>query len=1088
MTCRSCLASSDLSDRFCRQCGLALGRPCPRCGEWISQLETERHNCADTQTPSSSNPPTARLRGIPEFLFKGERKFLTVMFADIVGSTALVEGLDPEQSGATLQPAIELMVDAVRTYGGTVNRVAGDGIMALFGAPVSHEDHALRACLAGLMLVAEAGKVAGRAVPVRVGLHSGLVVVRAINTDMSVSYDASGPAVHLAARMEQLGPPGAVHASAATHALVAGAVIAEPLGPQPVPGFSKPVESFLVTGIAGWARAPAARRDPALNPFVGREHPLAALRTAAGRALLSGTQSLLVSGFAGIGKSRLVGEFVDTVLEPDWLVLRAACLPFHQNTTYYAFRRLLQYWIEPDRTGPSPSRADGLAAALLRLDPALLDDLTPLRALLGPVKDRSWDEVEPAARRVRIAEALVRLLATLTRAQPVALVLEDMHWADAESVRLARLLSTQMPHQHCLVLLTSREPDPAFPAPIELHALSGSETQTLLDALLGPSRRLDPLKRQLRQRTGGVPLFIEEIVRSLAATGDLAGASGGYEPQGPLHAIRLPDRLNTLLSSRLDQVDRPLKFLLQVCAVIGQEVSAPILARVIGWPEISVLEQLAKLCRMEFVLEEADGSAGLFSFRHSLLREAAYESLLTEQRIVLHGAVVEAIESHFGNAVAQHVESLAQHAALGELWPKGAAYARVAAERAAQRSALQDACRFLELALLCIGKLPQDRGALARTAELNLMLRLALWPLGRVSEADACLVRAESIAGHLDDQYRLAQIQISRTQILNSEGDLDRALKSGQLARDRAARVGDLALRIGARFVLAQTLQFRGDFREVIATLEPEQTELMGGLRHRRLLSNTTTTSVQHLAMLSRAHSMLGAFDTGAALATEAVAIARAVNRGFDIGFALQAAGAVALLRGDRSAATTPLEEALAICEAEALDMLYPLVASPLGLIYAASDNVAKGLRLLDNGIAAASKGRLVFYHTWATALYARAALEGGASVDIDALRQNLSVAIAHRYAWIEAWLRHSLGALLDRETPGSGIDLVREGARLAASLGMRPELARCHWTLSGLYARLGHPAAEDHRLAASALMGELGMVHPAILDAAPGP
>ena len=1075
MACGSCLTATDPSDRFCRQCGLALGRPCPRCGGWLRHPATECHSCGRPNAKLSNDSPPDPAQAVPELLFKGERKFLTVMFADIVGSTALVDGLDPEQSGAALRPTVELMIEAARTYGGTVTRVAGDGIIALFGAPVAHEDHALRACFAGLKLVADLEGSAANATSVRIGIHSGLVVVRTLTTDMSVSYDASGPAVHLAARLEQLGQRNAVHASAATHALVTGTVTAEPLGPQSIPGFVTPIETFLITGISGQTRLVASRGELAATPFLGREQALAMLREAADRALLSATQSLFFWGAPGIGKSRLIAEFVNTALEPSWLVLRAVCLPFHQNTTYHVFRRLIQNWMSAD-----PSTSDGLTSALLRLDPRLQDDLMPLRALLGPVEDRSWNEVEPETRRARIARALVNLIAALTRTKPVAIVLEDMHWADAESVRLASLLSTRMPQQRCLVILTSREAHPDFAASIELQPLSEAETHGLLDALLGSSRRLDPFKTHLREKSGGVPLFIEEIVRSLVASGDLSGTPGAYQPQAPLGAVRLPDRLNTLLSSRIDQVDRSLKWLLQICAVVGQEIPVPIISRVTGWSEITVLGQLAALCRMEFMVKASE-VGDTFSFRHSLLREAAYESLLNEQRVVLHGAVTQALEAYFGTDLERHIESLAQHASLGELWPKGAAYARRAAESAAHRCALQDACRFLELALLCVSQLPQDRAALAEAAELNLKLRLACWPLGRAREAEASLERAQIIARQIDDRYRLAQIQISRTQMLNSEGDLDRALHEGQVACDLAAQIGDPALRIGARFVLAQALQFRGEFRGVIATLEPEQGKLLGSLRHSRLLSNTTTTSVQHLAMLSRAHSMLGEFETGAAAAAEAVAIARTVDRAFDIGFALQAAGAVALLRGDRLAATGPLEEAFAICEAETLDMLFPLVACPLGLILAVSGEVSTGLRLMDRGIEAANRGRLVFYRTWATVLHARAALESDTPAQIAALRESLSVAVHHHYGWIEAWVRHSLGALIERETPGSGIGMVQEAAKLAAALGMRPEVARCHWTLARVHAGLGHKAlAEQHRHSALRMFEDLGMAFPA--------
>jgi class 3 adenylate cyclase/tetratricopeptide (TPR) repeat protein len=1024
---------------------------------------------------------TARPNRAGGFNNSGERKFLTVMFADIVGSTRMVEGLDPELSIAALEPIVRIMFRAAHTYGGTVNRVQGDGVMALFGAPVAHEDHAARACLAGLMLIEEVGKLASPQAQVRVGLHSGLVVVRPIYNDMSIAYEAGGPAVHLAARMEQICDPGTVRASAVTCRLASTAIIAESLGPVTLKGFSAPVESFVVRGIARRVRAATEVMATRHTPFVGRTAQMSLLRRAVELCEAGSGQPVLITGHPGIGKSRLVQECLNAILTPKWLVLRAECAPYHRNTAYHAFRQLLRSWTGLDEVAPAVA-SRSLATALERLDAGLRNEIAPLASLLGiPAEDDRWDALDPPARRRRITEAIGKLVAALASGQLTALVFEDLHWADPETVRVLQHLIARIGKQRCLLLATSREAQPILPATIALDRLAHEQAARLLDELLGSDRGLQMLKRQILESTQGVPLFITETVNALADAGDIVKSSSGYKLRRRLTTLGVPATLNTLLSSRIDQIDRSLKWVLQVASIIGNEVPVTILARVLGRSDQSLIGDIDELEKLDFLQRHEQSAANMFCFKHSLVREAAYESLLHDQRIVLHAAVAESIEALFHNQLENHVERLADHAVIGELWEKAAFYTQEAADKAIRHSALHEACRFLEMALTCVGKLPKDPKTLARTAELHLKLRMALWPLGSVEEANSHLDQAEVIAEELGDHYRLGQISVNRTQILSSEGNLNDAIDAGSRARARAALVGDRALALRADFVLAQAYQFRGDFRRSIEVLGPRQAEILGALRHERLLSNPNTTSVQHLVILSRAHCMLGEFVTARRLATEAVEIGRVVDRGFDVGFALQALGMVALLRGDLLEASGPLEEALRICEGNSLDTLFPLVASPLGLVYTGLGRLDAGRQLLDDACSVAQQARLVFYHAWSTALLARAAILCGTAREVvDAVEASLVVARANEYKWIEAWLRHALGVILAMVAPQTGLDQILVAARLASELEMLPDVALCDWSSAAVLDRLGRTTeAEARRVAASNLSRRLGMTAP---------
>jgi class 3 adenylate cyclase/tetratricopeptide (TPR) repeat protein len=1013
-------------------------------------------------------------------LASGERKFLTVMFADIVGSTTMVEKLDPEQSIAALDRILRIMFRATHTYGGTVNRVQGDGIVALFGAPIAHEDHAARACLAGLMIVEEMGRLPPPQAEARVGLHSGLVVVRTITNDMSVTYDAGGPTVHLAARMEQLCKPRTVRATAATFHLAAQAVVGDSLGVTEVRGFADPVESFLVRGAANESHPIQRRPVPGPAPFVGRAEHVATLQRAATLCRRGAGQAVLVHGPPGIGKSRLLEHLIATHLANDFLILRAACAPYHRNTSYYAVGELLLSW--PRLDGESDTqRVVGLGTALAAENPALTDELAPLRALLSlPPDDTRWESLEPAARRRRIEEAILRLFSALALAQPLALLIEDLHWADVGTMRLVEQLAARCPQQRWLLLATSRDAHPALPEALKLDGLSNQEAEMLLTALLGADRSVSLLKQRILDATQGTPLFMQEMVNALVTAGDLVRGTDGYVARRRVQRLSIPPALTVLLTSRIDQLERPLKWVLQVAAVIGNRAPLAVLARVLGRPVVSVAAELETLCELGFIDYQRRATRA-FSFRHTLMREAAYESLLHEQRIVLHGAVAEALEAQFGAGTDEKVESIAHHAVLGELWEKALVYTRQAADEALQQSAMHEAARFFELALSCLDHLPHNDALLAQAADVHLAFRMALWPTGHVAEANSHIDQAEHIAAQLGDDRRLGHISIARTQVLTSEGNLDDAVATGLRARAHAAIVGDEALSLRADFVLAQAYQFRGEFRRTIASLAPSRPRITEALRHERLLGNATTTSVQHLAVLSRAHCALGEFATGNALAHEAVLIAREVGRRFDLGFALQALGTAALWEGHAVEAKGHLEQALRICDEDGFDALYPLVAAPLGFAETLLGCAERGLTLLRQARGLADKTHLKYYGIWASSLLASAALLlGDVTLAGVVIREALPVACANSYLLLGVWLRRAFAVVMAAEAPEAALREIATARDQAVALGILPDVAFCDWTTALILVSTERAAeAVAWREAAIQVFDRLGMQPP---------
>src|SRR5262245_35476235 len=576
----------------------------------------------------------------------GERKQVTVFFADIKDSTRLIEGLDPEAAQQLLDPALRLMMEAVHRFEGTVNQVLGDGLMALFGAPIAHEDHALRACYAALALQTairpyadEVRRAQGMVLQLRVGLNSGEVVVRAIGNDLHMDYSAVGQTTHLAARMEQLATPGTILLTAATWRLVEGLVRVQALGAVPVKGLTAPVEAFELVGVTTLRRRLQAAAARGLTRFVGRQHELDALHQTLAQAAACHGQVVALVGEAGVGKSRLAYEFVHAHPTQGWLVLESASVSYGKATPYFPVLDLLKRYCHlEERDDPRTVRAK-VTGQVLTLDEALQDTLPALLFLLEVLpEDSPFRSLDPPQRRQRTLQALKRVLLRESQVQPLLLVFEDLHWIDAETQALLDSLVGSLPTARLLLLVNYR---PEYQhgwgsktsyTQLRLDPLPPASAAEVLQVLLGDDPSLAPLKQLLIERTAGNPFFLEESVRTLVETGGLVGAPGAYRLAQALPTIQVPATVQAVLAARIDRLPPEEKHLLQTAAVIGTEVSCALLRAIADLPEDSLHRGLAHLQAAEFLYETRLFPEPEYTFKHALTHEVAYGSLLLERR------------------------------------------------------------------------------------------------------------------------------------------------------------------------------------------------------------------------------------------------------------------------------------------------------------------------------------------------------------------------------------------------------------------------------------------------------------------------
>jgi class 3 adenylate cyclase/tetratricopeptide (TPR) repeat protein len=1099
MRCPQCQQDNPPQAKFCLECGTRLVLTCAQCG---TELPAGAKFCLECGQPVGARPVMPSRFATPETYtpkylaekiltartdLEGERKQVTVLFADIKGSLELIADRDPEEARHILDPVLEHLMATVHRYEGTVNQVMGDGIMALFGAPVAHEDHAVRACYAALAMQAamrryaeEVRRTHGLAVQSRVGLNSGDVVVRAISNDLHMDYSAIGQTTHLAARMEQLATPGSILLTATTLRLVEGLVQVHALGPIPVKGLAEPVEVFELIGASTVRRRLQAAVARGLTRFVGRQTELDALSHAQERAGAGHGQIVAVVGEAGVGKSRLVYEFVHSHRTRAWLVLESASVSYGKATPYFPVIDLLKRYThveEHDDTRTIRAKVTGQA---LTLDETLQDTIPALLALLDALPEESpFLRLDPPQRRQRTLTALKRVLLRESQVQPLLLVFEDLHWIDTETQALLDSLIESLPTAQLLLLVNYRPEyqhgwgSKTYYTQLRLDPLPPLSADAFLHALLGDDASLQPLTHLLIARTEGNPFFLEESVHTLVETGVLQGERGAYHLGQALPTIQVPATVQAVLAARIDRLPPEAKGLLQTAAVIGNEVPLPLLQAIAEMPEEVLHRSLAHLQATEFLYETRLFPECAYTFKHALTHEVAYGGLLQERRRALHARIVAALEALAGDRVAEQVERLAHHALRGEVWAKALAYCRQAGEKAMAGSAYREAMEYFEQALSALPHLPEQPDTLEQAIDLRLGLRSALFPSGDFGRILVCLREAEALAAALDDPHRLARISLFLLVHFRIMGAYDQAIAVAQRALALATASGDVVLHALANLHLGITYQRQGDYRRAIDCFGQTVASL-DGARRRERFGDFVLPAVLSRANLAECHAELGTFAEGRALGEEGLRIAEAVNHPPSLMTAWWGIGLLSLRQGDLHRALPLLERSLGICQDMDLPFHFPVMAAALGAAYTLGGRIADAVPLLTQAMEQATAMARVDEQAFCSLSLGEAQLLAGRLEEAHTLAQRaLALARAHQKRSHEAYALHLLGAIAARRDPPESEQAeadYRQPLALAEELGMRPLQAHCHRGLGTLYATLGQQ--EQARTELSAAIG----------------
>jgi len=815
--------------KFCGQCGAKLAALCSQCGsenppgfkfcgECGSPLGTTK---VETSIPEARPTPAAQSYTPPHLAsqilqsksaLEGERKQVTVLFCDLVGSTSLAERLGPETMHLLLNRFFELALSEVHRYEGTINQFLGDGFMALFGAPIAHEDHSRRAALAALGLQkllaehhAELGERGGVELKFRMGINTGWVVVGGIGDQLRRDYTAVGDTTNLAARLQQLAEPGAILVSQDTSRFLQGSARLEAMPPLQVKGKEEPVQAFRLLGVGLLQSDDAVLVSTARSPFVGRRREMAVLEELRDRAAGGEGQVVGVAAEAGSGKSRLIYEFRRRLWDRPVLHLAGRCLSYASGVPYVPILYMLRNAWEISEDDDVPAVTAKAMAGLRRAEMDVSEALPYLLHLLG-IKEgtEALAELSPQALQARTFRLLRQTILNESRRRLVVLEVEDLHWVDRTSEDFLSLLVEGLFAAHVLLIATYRSGyrppwiEKSYVTQISLARLTDAESEAVVRAVLRSVELPERLVDEVRGKAEGNPFFLEELARSL------------LEHPGVL----VPDTIQGVLMARIDRLPDDHKRLLQTASVLGREFSLNLLAAIWEQPgDLTAL--LSDLKRWEFLYEEPTAEEPRYLFKHALTQEAVYQTLLTGRRRTLHATAGKAFESLFVERLEDVYDALAYHFSEAGDAEKAISYLVLFAGQAVGRYAHAEAEKALRQALEhCVG-LPQPE-ADRRRLELILLLAESLLPLARFSETLELFLGEWELLGRLQESTLAGRYRFWLAHTYSYLGDQEAAAANARLSIEAARRFSDEVTEGRAWYVLCRDAFWSGRFSEGI--------------------------------------------------------------------------------------------------------------------------------------------------------------------------------------------------------------------------------------------------------------------------------
>jgi class 3 adenylate cyclase/tetratricopeptide (TPR) repeat protein len=1001
-----------------------------------------------------------------------ERRQLTVLFCDLVDSTMLASQLDPEELREIIRAYQEACARVIARFDGHIAQYLGDGLLVYFGYPMAHEDDAQRAVRAGLGMVEAVGQLNTRLererrvrLTVRLGIHSGLVVVGDIGGGTRQEQLALGETPNLAARLQGIAAPDTLVISAATFRLLGGFFACQSLGTPLLKGLVQPLEAYRVLSESTARSRLEAAGSTGLTPLVGREQEIGLLRQCWEQVKDGSGQIVLLNGEAGIGKSRLVQVLKEQVASElqAWLT-PCQCSPYHQHSALYPMIDLLERVVlRFDREETPQQKLGKLEGFLVQYGLPLVEAVPLFASLLSlPLPaDYAPLRVPPEQQKQMTLQALLTILLRIAAQQPVFFVMEDLHWVDPSTLELLSLLVDQGPTARILALLTYR---PDFNPPwvgrshvtqVTVHRLPRPQAVEVINQVAHGKGLPPEVVEQIVAKTDGVPLFVEELTKMVLESGLLQEREASYNLTGPLLPLAIPATLHDSLMARLDRLATA-KTLAQLGATIGRTFTYELLQAVAPLDEATLQYGLQQLVEAELVYQRGMASQATYIFKHALIQDTAYQSLLKSTRQQYHQRIAQVLAAQFPETAETQPELLAHHYTEAGLNEQAIPYWQQAGQRAVTRSAYREAAACYEQALEAFQHLPEGREAQA--IDLRFNLRNVLLPLGEQERILDHLRVAATLAETIQDQHRLGWVTIYMTSCFYNIGQPDDAVRTGQRALAMAGSLGDVALQIQAAYYLGLAYHLLGHYRQAVELLERNVTALEGELIHERF-GLPYLPSVFSRTWLVWCLAEFGAFDEGLAIGQEGLRVAETSEQPWDLLAAYRGVGLLFLGKGDIQASIPYFERCLELCQTWDISGWFAIIAAQLGYMYALSGRMNEALPLLEQAIGKAPSKRSVYHSRLLSYLSEAYLLDSRPDDALPLARSALEISSSRKERGHEANALRLLGDIAMRRYPleiEQAETYYQQALTLANELGMRPLQTHCHRGLGTLYNQTG--------------------------------
>ncbi len=950
-------------------------------------------------SPASSD---ARPQALDARRSDGERRQLTVMFIDLVGSTTLSQQLDPEDYHACVVTYQAVCHQVIARYEGHIAQYLGDGVLVYFGYPTAHEEDAVRAVRSGLEVVTAVSQLEFTPpLQVRIGIHTGPVVVGEIGAGERTERLALGETPNLAARVQGVAEPDTVFISQATYRLVQGFFICEAMGPQELKNVAAPVELYCVQGEGEAHTRFEVSVQKGLTPLVGREAELGLLRQRWAQAKDEAGQVVLLSGEPGIGKSRLMQELKEQLAHEGATHMEFRCSPYHRNSALYPIIDHLQHQLQFAREDAPAVKLEKLQHTLSPYRFPQADTVPLLAALLSLPHPAGYPPltVSPEKQKEKTQAALVGWLVDEAEQNTAYITWEDVHWADPSTLELLTLLLAQLPTTRLLAMLTYRPEfsppwgSPSYVSQLTLSRLGQPDVAVMVEQVTGGKALPTEVVRQIASKTDGVPLFVEELTKMVVESGVVRAVNSHYELTGPLAALTIPSTLQDSLMARLDRLGTA-KEVAQHGATIGREFSYELLQAVSPLEAASLQQGLQQLVKAELVYQRGLFPQARYVFKHALIQDTAYQSLLKSTRQHYHQQIAQVLAERFPETAETQPELLAHHYTEAGLSAQAIPYWQQAGQKASQRSANAEAMSHLTKGLELLKTLPDTLERTQQELDLQLTLGPVLMILKGLAdpEVEKVYTRARSLCQRVGETPRLFTVLAGLRSFYHGRGKHQTARELGEQLLGLAQRVQDPALLLeahldlgGSLYLLGELIAARMHLQQSIALYDPRQHHshafVCGG-------SDPGVNGLCNEALLLWS---LGYPDQALKRSHAGLTLARELSQPSSLCVALGMAALLHQLRGEIQATQRQTEEMIALSREQGYLAMEPLGTVMQGGVLAEQGQVEEGIAKLRQGVAAFRAARaergLPYYLALLALAYAKAGrAEEGLAVQAEAL------------------------------------------------------------------------------------------------------